>query len=177
LRRSPPERGSRTPCCDTISYDRSIEWADRRRPCSLGVQLATRPDGCSLDSRSVARLPGRCRFSLGKIAVKGLRGAKRRDAKAAGRSALDSGLSRRQDRPARGGRSIRLWGHPRSCPQQHGCFPDPCHRHQRHRGPDRARRPRGRNGLRVKGSPRSRIPQWKPSGPSRSWATGTGTLV
>ena len=65
MRRSPPERGSRTPCCDTISHDRSIAWAGRRRPCSLGVQLATPPDGCSLDSRSVARLPGRCRFSLG----------------------------------------------------------------------------------------------------------------
>src|SRR5215469_4248630 len=36
----------------------------------------------------------------GKLAVKGLPGRKRRDAKAAGRSALDWELSRRQDRPA-----------------------------------------------------------------------------
>jgi hypothetical protein len=36
----------------------------------------------------------------GKLAVRGLPGAKRRDAKAAGRSALDWELSRRQDRPA-----------------------------------------------------------------------------
>jgi hypothetical protein len=43
------------------------------------------------------RPPGRCRILPGKFAVRGLPGAKRRDAKAAGRSALDSELSRRQD--------------------------------------------------------------------------------
>jgi hypothetical protein len=45
--------------------------------------------------------PGGCRILPGKRAVKGLPGAKRRDAKAAGRSDLDWALSRRQDRPAR----------------------------------------------------------------------------
>jgi hypothetical protein len=43
------------------------------------------------------RPPGRCRILPGKFAVRGLPEAKRRDAKAAGRSALDSELSRRQD--------------------------------------------------------------------------------
>ena len=43
----------------------------------------------------------------GKFPVQGLPGAKRRDAKAAGRSALDRELSRRQDHPARGGRPGR----------------------------------------------------------------------
>jgi hypothetical protein len=43
--------------------------------------------------------PGRCQILPGKLPVKGLPGAKRRDA-AVGR-ALDWELSRRQDRPAR----------------------------------------------------------------------------
>jgi len=55
---------------------------------------------------AVPRPPDRCRFLPGKLAVKGLPGAKRRDAKAAGRSALDWELSRRQD--AGRGRTARL---------------------------------------------------------------------
>jgi hypothetical protein len=55
------------------------------------------------------RDPPPCRILPGKLAVQGLPGAKRRDAKAAGRSALDWELSRRQDRPARGGRPRPLW--------------------------------------------------------------------
>ena len=45
------------------------------------------------------RPSARCQILPGEVAVKGLRGAKRRGAQAAGRSALDCGLSRRQDRP------------------------------------------------------------------------------
>ena len=62
------------------------------------------PRGCTcVPGRSGTAFPvppARCRILPGKVAVKGLRGAKRRDAKAAGHSAL-MGLSRRQDRPAR----------------------------------------------------------------------------
>jgi hypothetical protein len=50
----------------------------------------------------ICRPPGKCRFLPGKLAVRGLPGAKRRDAKAAGRSALGRELSRRQH--AAGGR-------------------------------------------------------------------------
>src|SRR5215471_16518057 len=45
---------------------------------------------------TLPRPPGRCRTLPGKLAVRGLPEAKRRDAKAAGRRALDSELSRRQ---------------------------------------------------------------------------------
>jgi len=54
--------------------------------------------------------PGRCRFLPGKLAVRGLPGAKRRDAKAAGHSALDRELSRRQDRPVREDGPVALVG-------------------------------------------------------------------
>jgi hypothetical protein len=51
--------------------------------------------------RFLSRPPDRCRILPRKLAVRGLPGAKRRDAEAADRSALDRELSRRQDRPAR----------------------------------------------------------------------------
>ena len=54
---------------------------------------------------TLPRPPGRCRTLPGKLAVRGLPEAKRRDAKAAGRRALDSELSRRQH--ARRGRTAR----------------------------------------------------------------------
>jgi len=70
-------------------------------PVSFSKALAA-PDACfaTLPTPS-AVLPARCRIVPGKLAVKGLRGAKRWDATTG--SALDWGLSRRQDRPARGG--------------------------------------------------------------------------
>src|SRR5262245_12216326 len=61
-------------------------------------------------ARLLPRPPGRCRILPGKLPVRGLPGAKRRDAKAAGRSALDWELSRRQDRPAREDGPVALAG-------------------------------------------------------------------
>ena len=48
-------------------------------------------------SRTFPGPPGKRLILPGKLAVRGLPGAKRRDAEAAGRSALDSELSRRHD--------------------------------------------------------------------------------
>jgi len=68
--------------------------------------LIDRGHGAQVFLTSLCRPPGRCRFLPGKLAVKGLPGAERRDAETAGRSALDRELSRRQD--ARRGRTARL---------------------------------------------------------------------
>lgn len=68
---------------------------DSAQSYSVCSTFSSRLTGTEEDACPV--LPRRCRILPGKVTVRGLPGAERRDAEAAGRSALDGELSRRQD--------------------------------------------------------------------------------